>query len=139
MLWMGENSMKEKNGFISTALVYTFFILFLVLMVFIINSYSNNRYLLSQYKIKLEEELSELNSSDINLYVCAREKDSTNCDYDSDINDLISHGYELEELACSKLDGSPVDEDTISGSLNGNKITIQSTSRGSCFAYFEKE
>lgn len=130
----------KKNGFISTALIYTFFILFLVLMVFIISSYSNNRYLLGEYKIRLEENLSELNSADINLYVCGREKNSNKCDYDKDASFYLASGsgysYKASESYCETLDGNPTDD--IHLLLDNNKLTIDAIERGSCFAYFEK-
>ena len=40
----------KRNGFVSTALIYTFFIIFLTLMVYLLSSYANKRILLNSYK-----------------------------------------------------------------------------------------
>ena len=45
----------KKNGFVSTALIYTFFILFLLLMLFLLNSYSSIRFLMEQYKYDIKK------------------------------------------------------------------------------------
>ena len=58
----------RKNGFVSTALIYTFFIVFLVLMVFLLNNYSSTKNMTDRYRYDIEEELYELSNADINLY-----------------------------------------------------------------------
>ncbi|MDE6285175.1 MAG: hypothetical protein K2M17_05460 [Bacilli bacterium] len=55
--------MKKKNGFISTSVVYTFFFVFLMLLLFMINGYVNNRTLLRSVKTDIKNELSNGNFS----------------------------------------------------------------------------
>jgi len=50
---------KKKNGFISTSVVYSFFFVFLMLLVFIISSYSNNRSILNVIKTTAKNEMED--------------------------------------------------------------------------------
>lgn len=48
----------NKKGFISTALVYSFFLVFLMLLLFIVYGFTNNRVLLNKVKSSVKSELS---------------------------------------------------------------------------------
>ena len=50
----------QKNGFVSTSLIYTFFIIFLTMMLFVINSYSENRNFLKKYKEEIRNNFVSL-------------------------------------------------------------------------------
>ncbi len=45
----------QKNGFISTTLIYSFLLIFLIFMVFLIHTYHNNEEILNDYKIRIKE------------------------------------------------------------------------------------
>lgn len=53
--------MKKKNGFISTAIVYSFFFVFLMMLTFIVNDYSTNRTMLNNLKRDVKTEISDTN------------------------------------------------------------------------------
>ena len=65
---MGKCVVMKKNGFVSTTLIYTFFILFLALMIFLLGSYSHNRHLLSSYRSDIKISLLERSGQDVNVY-----------------------------------------------------------------------
>lgn len=45
----------QKNGFISTALIYSFFLVFLTFMTFLLHTYYHNEEILNDYKIRIKE------------------------------------------------------------------------------------
>ena len=55
---VGQVFNMKKNGFVATSVIYSFFIIFLLLMLFIINSYSRIRILLEDYKNDSLDELA---------------------------------------------------------------------------------
>ena len=57
----------KKNGFVSTALIYTFFIIFLTLIVFLINSYADKRILLNSYKEDIKKSFVN-EDKDVTMY-----------------------------------------------------------------------
>ena len=116
----------KKNGFVSTSLIYTFFILFLLLMLFLLNSYSRNRFLLEQYKSEIKESLFELSKADINLYVMVWNKITH--DYDLRGN-IPVFGYEYEEEVSYCKNNSIIE-------YNDGAIRLTSEGKDSCYAYF---
>lgn len=117
--------MKNK-GFVSTSLIYTFFIIFLLLMIFLLNSYSRVRFLLEDYKYDIKESFASLNNADINLNIMALE-------YSSGEYELMDHvptfGYIYDEEFSYCENGSNI---TYS---NGN-ISVAATKKDNCYAYF---
>lgn len=51
--------MKNKNGFISISVVYSFFMVFLVLLLFIVNNLVSNRTLINSIKDEIKDEISD--------------------------------------------------------------------------------
>ena len=58
--------MKKKNGFISISIIYSFFLVFMLLLVLIMASYVNNRTSLNIYKKDIKVRIAK-NSSNLNL------------------------------------------------------------------------
>lgn len=114
----------KKDGFVSTALVYTFFVLFLMLMVFLINNYSSRRYLLYRQNNDIKEELYKLRGADIDLYIM--------------IWNNTTKEYEYSYYAPSNgtLDRKSYCKN--GGTLNyeNGEITINAKRRDECHAYF---
>ncbi len=53
----------KKNGFISISVIYSFFLVFLMLLLFIINNLVNNRVLLNNVKEQVKNDISDSNFS----------------------------------------------------------------------------
>ena len=117
----------KKNGFVSTTLIYTFFIIFLALMIFLLGSYSHNRHLLSTYKSDIKLSFAERSGQDINIYFMV-------------YNDR-TEGYDLKENAPS---GDYGVVESISSCNNGATITfengkykISATKTDDCYIFFK--
>ena len=54
---MGMIEMKNKKGFIATSVIYSFFLVFLMLMVTILTSSVNNRVLVGRIKEDIRSEI----------------------------------------------------------------------------------
>lgn len=117
----------KKNGFVSTTLIYTFFILFLALMIFLLGSYSHNRHLLSSYKNDIKLSFVERAGQDINIYYM--------------IYNDITEGYDLKK-------NIPSDDyalvESISSCNNGATITyengkykISAAKTDDCYLFFK--
>lgn len=52
--------MKNKRGFLSISVVYSFFVVFLALLLFIVNNFINNRMLLDNMETKIKEDISDM-------------------------------------------------------------------------------
>jgi len=83
----------KKNGFVSTSLIYTFFVLFLFLMVFLLNSYSSNRFLTEQFKNDIKNTFAEASNADINLFIMIW--DDLSGDYELS-DEIPTFGYYFE-------------------------------------------
>lgn len=120
----------KKNGFVSTTLIYAFFIIFITLMIFLLNSYSRNRYLLSTYKYDIKKSFAENNSknskSDINIYFMSW--NNYTLEYEL-VNDLPL-GFVLENELSSCKNGSQI-------KLINNKIVIEAKGKDTCYLYFK--
>ena len=60
--------MKNKNGFISMTLVYTFLILFLFVMLAILKTYSRNNKVLTTFSERINNDLRTSNEQKSKLY-----------------------------------------------------------------------
>lgn len=118
----------KKNGFISTTLIYTFFILFLLLMLFLLNSYSSIRFLLERYKYEIKDSFAESSVADINLYIMVW--DNTSGEYELQDNIPI-FGYYYEPSYSYCKNGSTISY------VNGN-VSITAIRKDSCYAYFRE-
>lgn len=118
----------KKKGFVSTSLIYTFFIIFLLLMLFLLNSYSRIRFLLEDYKIDIKESFAELNSADINLYFYVW--DNKTQEYEL-VNSMPTFGYSFESEFSYCKNGSTIVYQ------NGN-ISVTAKRKDSCYAYFKE-
>jgi len=118
----------KKNGFISTSLIYTFFILFLLLMVFLLNSYSSNRFLLEQYKYDIKNTFATGSNADVDLYLMVY--DETTGDYEL-VDEIPKLGYNFEPQFSRCRNGSTMSY------TNGN-IAISIKRKDICYAYFRK-
>lgn len=52
--------MKNKKGFISISVVYSFFIVFMALLLFIVNGFINNRTLMNSIETEIKEDISDM-------------------------------------------------------------------------------
>lgn len=53
--------MKKKNGFISVSVVYSFFLVFLTMLIFMVNNFIDNRNLLNSLKKQAKEDIADTN------------------------------------------------------------------------------
>ena len=118
----------KKNGFVSTSLIYTFFIIFLLLMIFLLNSYSRVRFLLEEFKYDIKNSFADLSVADINLYIMVWD-DKTN---EYEMTSVIpSFGYTYEQNFSYCKNGSTISY------VNGN-ISIAASGKDSCYVYFKE-
>lgn len=118
----------KKNGFISTTLIYTFFILFLLLMVFLISNYSNNRYLTDQYKHDIKNSFTTIMSSDINLYVMVLNNATGEYEEKSDLPSLTDYIYHEDVSYCDNSEGKP--------EIVDGQLVVSVSGKTNCYAYF---
>jgi len=118
----------NKKGFISTTLIYTFFILFLLLMLFLLNSYSRIRFLLEEYRYDIKNSFAEESGGDINLYFMVW--DSRSGEYEIK-NEMPPFGYAYEPEFSYCKNGSTI-------SYINNSIFITATKKDYCYAYFKE-
>lgn len=112
----------KKTGFVSTALIYTFFILFLLLMIFLLRMYSRNRLLNEQYATDIKAGFLELSGADINMFFFVNGKI---------VEKVDSVGYSLESRSYCK-NGATIEEN------EEGKIRIKSKGKDDCFLYFKE-
>lgn len=118
----------KKNGFISTTLIYTFFIMFLLLMVFLLNSYSSNRFLLEQFKYDIKNTFAEVSNGDIDLYIMVYDEATGDYELEKEIPKL---GYYFEPSYSHCKNGS------VMSYVNGN-VSISTNRKDTCYAYFRE-
>jgi len=118
----------KKNGFISTSLIYTFFILFLMLMIYLMNSYSTNRFFMEQYKYDIKNNFAEADLADINLYFMVWNPRTNEYELK---NEMPTYGYKYDETLSYCKNGSTISY------VNGS-VSIASTRRDECYAYFKE-
>jgi len=116
----------KKNGFVSTSLIYTFFILFLLLMIFLLNSYSSTRFLLDRFKYDIKNSFADEGFADINLQFLVW-NDLTG-EYELQ-KEIPGFGYYFEPEYSYCKNGSNM---TYS---NGN-VTVSAVRKDICYAYF---
>lgn len=116
----------NNKGFISTTLIYTFFILFLLLMVFLLNDYASTNFIIRNNRDDIEEELYELASADINLYVYTW--DSTDGEYKYS-NNIPTYGFRENISYCKNH--------SVIEFANG-EITVKATEKDYCYVYFDE-
>lgn len=118
----------KKNGFVSTSLIYTFFIIFLLLMLFLLNSYSRIRFLLEDYKYDIKNSFANLSVADINVYFMVF--DNSTGEYELvDSMPYFGYNYEPEFSYCKN--GSTI-------TYQGGNISVTASRRDSCYAYFKE-
>ncbi len=49
---------KNKKGFIATSLIYSFFLMFLMILILTVTDYAHNRLVMGELKRSIQEELS---------------------------------------------------------------------------------
>lgn len=116
----------KKNGFISTSLIYTFFILFLLLMLFLLNSYSSNRFLLDRYKYDIKNTFAEESGADINVYFLVYNDFSQ--DYELEDN-MPAYGYNYESDYSYCKNGAAI-------SYENDNVVVAAKRKDFCYAYF---
>ena len=116
----------KKNGFVSTSLIYTFFIVFLLLMIFLLNSYSSIRFLLDQYKYDIKNSFAEAMIADINLYLMVWDENTQEYEI---TDEMPVFGYAYDESISYCRHGSSMSY------ANGN-ISVTAERRDSCYAFF---
>ena len=120
----------KKNGFIAISLIYTFFILFLVLMLYVFNSYSRNKYLLDSFKNEIKQDFFESESADINLYFYVYNEETGSYELEKEINQSDYEFVERESF-CTGEDNEIIAEE--------NEIKVSAKSGTICKAYFKRK
>lgn len=123
----------KKNGFVSTALIYTFFIIFLILMVFLVNSYSSVRFLSEQLKeeIKIDPDVA-----DINVFIYVYNDDPSVKKYEVS-NKVPGEGYYLHaDSNCEN--GSTIKLGIIDEETDKQGLIVYANHKDKCYAYFNK-
>lgn len=118
----------KKNGFISTSLIYTFFIIFLLLMLFLLNSYSRIRFLLEDYKYDIKESFASIGTADLNVYFMVWDKTTEEYELTKKLPEF-GYTYESEFSYCKN--GSII-------TYNGGNISISASRKDSCYVYFKE-
>jgi len=119
----------KKNGFVSTALIYAFFIIFLLLMIFLLNSYSTTRFLLEQYKNDIKNDFVDVTGADINLYYMIYNVASEEYDIEKEVPD----GFAFEENKSYCVNGSTINY------TNNEIVLSEIKGRESCYVYFKED
>ena len=103
----------NNKGFISISVVYSFFIVFLMLLLFIVDVYVNNRYLIKKISAKVTEEAMNVSYCEANIYnkVCNFYKDynpriQKNITLTNDEDDTYYIYYHDEDLVNGAGDNS---------------------------------
>ncbi len=117
----------KKNGFISTTLIYTFFIIFLTLMLFLLNSYSRNRYLLSTYTYDIKNSFNNNSNKDLNIIL--RVWNENNKEYEL-VEELEDIEYVLEEDISYCKNGSEIQ-------YINKELKINTDKKDTCYIYFK--
>lgn len=118
--------MKNK-GFISTALLYTMFIVFLVSLVFLLETYSNNRFLSGKYKENVKTDSNSSSNYDVVVHILAY-NNSFSTYVEVDEIPLVSHVFDAEKSYCTNNDSSI--------SFFQNKLVVQAKNKTVCYAFF---
>ena len=118
----------KRNGFVSTALIYTFFIIFLTLMVYLLSSYANKRILLNSYKEDIKKSFINENI-DVTLFYMVWNNETLTYEIN---NTMPTLGYIYNGDLSNCNNGSIINY------LDGN-FTIDNTKEDMCFLYFDSE
>ena len=123
----------KKNGFISTSLIYTFFLIFLTLMLLLLNSYAKNRTLLNEYKDKIKESFTVNNTTNnnnnefiINVYVLENSERQL-ITYNEDMT--FDENYTFQEFSCQNSSNITFNEIT-------RKLEIEKDTNDKCDVIF---
>ncbi len=116
----------KRNGFVSTALIYTFFIIFLTLMVYLLSSYANKRILLNSYKEDIKKSFINENI-DVTLFYMVWNNETLTYEIN---NTMPTLGYIYNGDLSNCNNGSIINY------LDGN-FTIDNTKEDMCFLYFD--
>ena len=100
--------------------------MFLLLMIFLLNSYSKNRNLLTSYKYDIKNGFATKNEADINLILMAWNKNTL--EYEK-VNEIPTYGYNFSQDFSYCKGNSKISYE------NGNVI-IEATNKDTCYAYF---
>lgn len=116
----------NKKGFLSTSLVYSFFLVFLMLLLFIVTNLINNRLLVSRINNQIKEDIY---SDEFNYYLINLAKDeSNNIIYQNYIDSFNDYSYRFvganpNNYVCFGSDTNPCPSDNlyrIIGIFDGN-------------------
>ena len=118
----------KRNGFVSTALIYTFFIIFLTLMVYLLSSYASKRTLLNSYREDIKKSFVKENK-DVTLYYMVWNRETLSYELNNTIPTL---GYIYNSNLSNCSNGSIINY------LDGN-FNIDNTKEDICFLYFDLE
>ena len=94
--------MSNKKGFISTTIIYSFFLVFILLMIAMLMSYANKRFLLG----KLANEIivkPDIISSDL-LLECTKSDTLSDCLFKNEVNEVYAIKKKIEEK-CLNVEG----------------------------------
>lgn len=118
----------NKKGFVSSSLIYTFFTIFILLMVFLLNSYSRVGFLLDDYKYDIKESFITQDGADINLFIYVW--DNITQEYET-VKQMPTLGFVFEKEFSYCKNGSTITYQ------NGN-VYVTSSRKDSCYIYFKE-
>lgn len=118
----------KKNGFISTTLIYTFFIIFLLLMILVLNSYSSKRFLLEKYIFDIRSSFIEKAGADIDLYIMVFDISSQEYEIKKDVP---LFGYKFNSTLSFCKNNSNI-------SFENDKVIVKAKKKDICYAYFDE-
>lgn len=93
-IWQVEK-IRKKNGFIATSLIYSFFLVFVAVVMALVNSYIANKTILSRFN---EEIIENLNSPDHTITIYSRSELINSALSTGRISNMIKNGNFQEEL-----------------------------------------
>lgn len=114
--------MKNKNGFISMTLVYTFLILFLFVMLAILKTYSRNNKVLTTFSERINNDLRTSNEQKSKLYYRILIDNLSYPDSVSSTNVSRSNGIDFSKPASSTNGEGLYYTTDHTKTLNGNKV-----------------
>ena len=116
----------KKNGFVSSSIIYAFFIVFLLLLVYLLSNYSNIRFLLDRINYGIRNGAMNQAVGDINMYIYIWDEEEETYNLKNNVSPI---GYDIVESSCTN--------DATVGFKDG-KIVVKATKKTVCNVYFRK-
>ena len=116
----------KKNGFISISVLYSFFIVFILLTTIILTSYTKNNLLIGRTVLDIKESFINKKNDTTKIYYLIFNEDDNNYEYSNEINE--NYIYNATKSYCKN--GSKIINLNNNYVIDGNGIDI-------CYVYFD--